>query len=244
MLNISTKRLTFRIPVETTDQTTIVVDDREAGSRVVEVLRARSDVRIEIERLTLGDYRIDDTLLVERKTLPDLVASIKDGRLFGQGCRLAGAPLWTALILEGTAKDLAAYGMRREAIQGALITLTLFLGIPLLRSLNPEESVRLMLYASRQHRRLVDGPLPRRGRRPRGKFRVQTRLLQGLPGIGPERARRLLDVFGSVEAVMTAEVQELQAVSGIGAGTAEAIRWAVEEAAGEYRGWEQDFFVL
>jgi len=28
------------------------------------------------------DYLIDEVLLIEHKTLPDLVASIKDGRLF------------------------------------------------------------------------------------------------------------------------------------------------------------------
>jgi len=39
-----------------------------------------------------------------------------------------------AFIPEGTAADLAGSGMRREAIQGALIGLTLYLGIPLLRS--------------------------------------------------------------------------------------------------------------
>jgi len=215
-------------------QTRILVDDRESASGVVEILRAQDDVRVEIDRLALGDYRIDDTLIVERKTLRDLVASIKDGRLFGQACRLASAKLWTALILEGRGADLADCGMRREAIQGALITLTLFLGIPLLRSLDPAESARLMLLAAGQRRRLAAGPLPRRGRRPRGKVRVQARLLQGLPGIGPERAERLLERFGSVEAVMTANLDALASVRGIGTGTAEAIRWAVDEAAADY----------
>jgi len=182
--------------------------------------------------------------LVERKTLSDLVASIKDGRLFRQGCRLATSPLWTVLILEGTGKDLASSGMRREAIQGALMTITLFLGIPLLRSMNLEETARLMVLAARQRRRFADGPLPRRGRRPRGKYRIQARVLQGLPGVGPERARRLLDRFGSLEAALTADVEQLASVRGIGKGTAEAIRWAVDEPAAFYRVTERDVFPL
>lgn len=208
------------------------------------MLRAQSPVQIEIERLPLGDYRIDDALLVERKTLPDLVASIKDGRLFRQSCRLAAAPLWAVLILEGTGKDLASCSMRREAIQGALMTISLFLGIPLLRSMNAEETAWLMLLAARQRRRFADGPLRRAGRRPRGKYQVQARVLQGFPGVGPERARRLLERFGSLEAVLTADVAQLAAVTGIGKGTAESIRWAVDEPAALYRVPERNIFAL
>jgi DNA excision repair protein ERCC-4 len=214
----------------------IAVDDRESAGEVLAALQRRDCVRVRVERLPVGDYRVDDTLLFERKTLPDLVASIKDGRLFAQGSRLAVVPppLRGALILEGTSQDLAGSGMRREAIQGALVTLTLFLGLPLLRSMNPEETASLILFAAGQGRTFASGAFPRKGRRPRGKTRVQSRILQGLPGVGPERARRLLDRFGTIEAVIAAPAAELAAVPGIGKVTAESIRWAVEEVQGSY----------
>jgi ERCC4-type nuclease len=211
-----------------------VVDDREAGSGIARLLSARQDVSVRVERLPLGDYRIDGRLLVERKTLPDLVLSIKDGRLFTQGCRLADADIWTAVVLEGSARDLAGSAMRREAIQGALITLTLYLGVPLLRSRDPEESARLMLYAAQQGRTMITGSVTRKGSRPRGKAAIQARVLQGLPLVGPERAHRLLERFGSLEAVMAAGVTELASVRGIGRGTAQAIRWAVEDEPADY----------
>jgi len=154
--------------------------------------------------------------------------------LFGQACRLADSPVWSAIILEGTGRDLATSGMRREAIQGALITLTLYLGIPLLRSRNLEETVRLLLYAARQGRAVASGALPRKGRRYKGKRRVQTHILQGLPGVGVERAKRLLDQFGSIEAVVAASESELTAIDGIGQGTAQAIRWSVQETQSMY----------
>lgn len=207
----------------------IVADDREARGTVVEALSRHAGVRLRLERLPVGDYRVDDALLFERKTLPDLVASLKDGRLFAQGLRLAQAPLRSAIILEGRSQDLADSQMRREAIQGALVTLTLFLGIPLLRSLDPEETASLMLFSARQGRTFASGAIPRKGRRPRGKARVQSRILQGLPGVGPERARRLLERFGTIEAVIAAPAETLASVPGIGKGTAEAIRWAVQE---------------
>lgn len=214
----------------------ILVDDRESTGAVLAALQRRECVRVQVARLPVGDYRVDDALLFERKTLPDLVASIKDGRLFAQGLRLANVPppLRGALILEGTSQDLAECRMRREAIQGALVTLTLFLGLPLLRSLGPEETASLILFAARQGRTFASGALPRKGRRPRGKQRVQSRVLQGLPGIGPERARRLLERFGTIEAVVAAPAADLAAVPGIGQRTAESIRWAVEETPASY----------
>ena len=50
------------------------------------------------------------------ENLRDFAASLKDGRLFEQGIRLAASPLHKAIILEGRACDLAESGMRREAL--------------------------------------------------------------------------------------------------------------------------------
>jgi ERCC4-type nuclease len=208
---------------------TILVDDREPNAGVVDALRRDPQVVVQVQRLPVGDYLLDDALLFERKTLVDLTQSIKDGRLFRQGLRLASASARGVVILEGSSRDLAHSRMRREAIQVALMTLTLSFGIPLLRSIDPEETAALMLLAARQGRARASGSLPRPGRRPRGKPRIQSRVLQGLPGIGPERAKRLIDHFGSIEGVMAATAGELAAVPGIGKGIADAIRWAVEE---------------
>ena len=39
--------------------------------------------------------------------------------------------------------------MRREALQGAIVSLTLVFGLPVLRSFGPEETARLMVDAAR-----------------------------------------------------------------------------------------------
>ena len=195
-----------------------------------------------MQRLALGDYLLDERLLFERKTLRDFAVSLKDGRLFEQGVRLAASPLHKAMILEGRAYDLAGSGMRREALQGALISLTLFLGIPLLRSADADESARLMLYAARQFDHIARQVPPRlfKGKRPKGKHKTQLRILQSLPGIGPGAAHNLLEQFGSVEAVLAADEQTLLGVAGIGAGRAKSIRWAVGEHLAPY-GNQQSF---
>jgi len=212
----------------------VVIDDRESAGGILDEINARDEFISEVRRLALGDFEVDGCLLFERKTLPDLVASIKDGRLFSQACRLANSDKLVAIILEGTARDLGDSRMRREAIQGALISLTLFLGIPLLRARNQAETVQLMLYAARQGRAVASGTLPRKGRRYRGKKRTQLHILQGLPGIGTQRAALLLKHFGSIEAVVLASQEELQSVDGIGPDTADKIRWSVKETQTDY----------
>ncbi len=100
----------------------ILIDDRERASLVPDALARTGAFAIEMKRLALGDYLVDERFLFERKTLPDLALSIQDGRLFGQALRLAASPLRAGLILEGTVADLEGSGMRWEAMQGALIT--------------------------------------------------------------------------------------------------------------------------
>ena len=187
-----------------------------------------------VTRLKLGDYLVDSRLLFERKTLPDLITAIVSGRLFTQALRLAATHLRPAMILEGTGRELLESGMRWEAIQGALVTVTLTFGIPLLRTRTPEETVRTMLYAAQQRQAYAMGALPRPGYRPRGKQARQLFILQGLPGVGPGRARWLLARFGSVERIVHAGTEELRLVHGIGKGVAEKIRWALEEPPAQY----------
>jgi ERCC4-type nuclease len=207
----------------------IIADDRECKSEVVQSLLQIEDADVSIERLTMGDYQIDNRLIVERKTLKDFAISTIDGRLFKQMIRLANTKSESVLILEGTAGDIADLGITREAMQGALITVSLILGIPVLRSKDPSETAKLIVFIARQIESIARGGVQRQGYRPKTKRKRQLFILQGLPGVGPERAEGLLARFGSVEAAISASSNELQTVDGIGKSVAEKIRWAVSE---------------
>ena len=213
----------------------IVVDDRErVDGMVVAALGAQDDVTVEIARLKVGDYRVERRVVVERKTAADFAASLIDGRLFRQAAALALAPERAVLVVEGRDQDWRDTGVRREALQGALITIGVFFGVAVLQSDGPEETARLLVYLGRQAQRAAQGGLPRPGYRPKGKRARQLFLLQGLPGIGPERAARLLERFGSVQAIITASADELATVDGIGEKTAAKMRQAVQEPAVGY----------
>jgi DNA excision repair protein ERCC-4 len=206
----------------------IVVDDREQAGDVPAALATRRDATVEVAHLKVGDYHVQYRVLVERKTVADFAASLIDGRLFHQTAALAAGPDRAVLVLEGGEADWQATGVRREALQGALITAGVFYGLALLWSAGPEETARLLVYLGRQTQQFIHGGLSRPGYRPKGRRARQLFLLQGLPGVGPERAARLLERFGSVRAIMTAPTDELALVPGIGGKTAAKMRWILD----------------
>jgi len=69
----------------------IIADDREQKSEVIQMLSGKEKVKLEIQRLSIGDYQVDSRVLVERKTLKDFALSIIDGRLFKQMIFLANS---------------------------------------------------------------------------------------------------------------------------------------------------------
>ncbi len=211
------------------DPINILADDRERKSDVIEMLLEFENVEIDIQRLSIGDYQIGKRMIIERKTLKDFAISVIDGRLFKQMIYLANSKFEGVLILEGTSSDSIEIGVTREAMQGALINVSLIMGIPVLRSKNPVETAKLLVFIARQIESITNGGVQRHGYQPKGIRYRQRYILQGLPKVGRERADRLLDRFGSVEAVVSASIDDLQTVDGIGNNIAEKIKWAVSE---------------
>jgi len=210
----------------------IKIDDRECNEVLLGILKKEKNTTIHICRLPVGDYQVDECLLVERKTITDLSVSIKDGRLFQQAGKLSSVPIQSMIILEGTSDMIKSFGLTREAIQGALVSLSLLYKIPLLRSKTPEETARLILYAARQiqsygSKQIYPRPFPY-ARGLKDKYKRQIHVLQGLPGVGPARARLLLDKFGTLKAIFNAPVKELEEIPGIGRNTARQINRIID----------------
>jgi DNA excision repair protein ERCC-4 len=216
-------KLIFMVP-KTNEKVQIVVDDRERPSGVIEELEKALAVVVKIEHLPLGDYCVDGAVLIERKTAADFAQSLIDGRLFGQAGRMSSSALRPVYIIEGTSAEWAELGLSREALQGALVTLMLIFDLPVFRSSDPAESARLIFYIGSQLVRLRDpGYAPYRQAKAKRKKTRQLRILQSLPGVGADRAKKLLERFTTVRACFTASPTELSEVEGIGSKTGEAI---------------------
>jgi ERCC4-type nuclease len=192
------------------------VEAARESFRLHEHLLALPNVTVEFEQLAVGDYWVGDHLIVERKTTRDFAESIIDGRLFTQAGWLAQRGERIVFLLEGGLSQWEEINMRRECLQGALITLTLLYGFPVLRSLHAEESARLMFYAAQQMQQSARETAYQHGRKPKRKRTRQLRILQASPGIGPERAEKLLDKFLTVESVISAPQADLETIEGIG----------------------------
>ena len=52
---------------------TVIADDRERKSEVVQFLSEMKNVSVGIKRLSFGDYVVDNRLVFERKTLKDFL---------------------------------------------------------------------------------------------------------------------------------------------------------------------------
>ncbi|RMD42918.1 hypothetical protein DV735_g2197, partial [Chaetothyriales sp. CBS 134920] len=78
---------------------TVVVDVREFRSSLPSLLHGRSMVVVPCQ-LTVGDYVLSPHICVERKSVPDLVASFKNGRLFNQAETMLHHYTYPFLLIE------------------------------------------------------------------------------------------------------------------------------------------------
>lgn len=191
----------------------IIADYREKPSRIPEMLIEKG-VNSGIDNLTAGDYMIDGQVLVERKTDQDFIQSLLNNRIFEQCSKLKRKSDFQLFIIEG---DLyfTNHKISRNAIQGALLSISVAWQIPVFFTKNTIETTDVLIMISKQ--RLQNKNLAlRRGYKPKKIKNQQLFFLQGLPSIGPSLAYRLLLSFGSIGNVLNASVEDLVEIDGIG----------------------------
>lgn len=216
--------------IETTPETLkIVVDYREAKSGVANVLD-RLGVEISFAALEIGDYVVSDRLAVERKRTDDFANSLIAGKrnLFAQLSDLARVYQKPVLIIEGT-ELFTSRQINPNAIYGSLISIAIDFGVSLLYSRDEEESAAILKMLAKREQ--MDN---KREVNPHGKKSTRTLteqqeyLVSAIADIGPKAARNLLLHFGSVEAIMKADAEELKKVKLIGPKRATKIREILE----------------
>lgn len=201
------------------------VDFAEQNAALLDLARACVDFDVQLDRLPVGDYSIDDRVIVERKTYADFATSLIDGRLFPQAAALARCPHRPVILLEGPTPPCLP-NVHPHALKGAVISLAVMWRLPVLYARDPADSLRVLRDLAHQAN-LAGGYLKRYDRKPKRLATRKLYLLQGLPGVGPELAHRLLEQFGSIERVITAPEDALMQVLGVGPKKAARIRQLV-----------------
>ena len=134
----------------------IKVDNREQEllkqiQNLVLIIPAFKQLKVEIVALPLGDIIIsdddnDDKLIIERKCLSDLLASIKDGRYEEQSYRLNGLDHHNHNIfymIEGDVNKPNRFkdnNIEKLTLYSAMFSLNYFKGFSVMRTLSIEES--------------------------------------------------------------------------------------------------------
>jgi Fanconi anemia group M protein len=212
----------------------VYVDKREIRSHVAHALE-NLGVEVILRTLDVGDYVVSDRVGIERKTAEDFLSTFLDGRdLFGQISDLARAYRRPLLIIEGE----GIYSKRQihpNAIRGALSTVAIDFGVPVLFSRDEEDTAALISVIAKREQ--ADNPkkeINLHGTKTASKLPEQQEyVVSAISEIGPVVAKNLLRHFGTVERIMSASREELMAVELVGPKTADRIR---EVVSGDYKG--------
>jgi Fanconi anemia group M protein len=176
---------------------------------------------------------ISDKVAIERKTAQDFVSSIIDPErnLFRQMADLARTYDRPILILEG--RDLYTSQMNAASIRGAMISVAVDWGVPIIPTEDRDETASVIALLARREMREGREPKVHGHKTARTLKEQQEYLVSAFSSVGPAVARNLLKHFGSVEKIMTASSEQLQEVELVGPKIASRIR---ELVGGEYKG--------
>lgn len=121
--------------------------------KTLEIVPNFKNIGIQTENLPLGDIIINDgtndRLIIERKTLSDLAASIKDGRYEEQSYRLNGISHHNHNIIYLIEGDIHKYNPFKERIDkqtlySAMFSVNYFKGFSIMRSNSMDESAMII----------------------------------------------------------------------------------------------------
>ncbi len=173
---------------------------------------------------------------VQRKTVPDLIASLHDGRLKKE-IRQVGELHHAVLVVEGDIKFtgsgeyVGAQSITRAQIFGVFLTMQLR-GWWIMRTSDMSETADFLVLLERwlakeKHNNLAVRP------RVKGEWGTPTNrewscwFLQGFDGIGPEMAAAIYDEFNGIPLTWTCTQDDLTKIKGIGKTTAARLLNAV-----------------
>ncbi|MGI6589696.1 MAG: DEAD/DEAH box helicase [Candidatus Iainarchaeum sp.] len=222
---------------EQNDKIIIFSDSREQASNINKELFAHEDVKLIIKPLDIGDYILSKDVCVERKTIEDFLNSMIDGRLFNQLNNLRQNYTKPLVIIEGNQTELFTLrNIHKNSILGALTSITLDFQVPILNSTDSKETAQILYVIAKREQKTNNKEVRLRvGRKGLTLSEQQRFIIEGLPLVGPNLAKSLLEKFGSIKNIVNANEKELQEVENLGKKKARLIQKVLREQYDENR---------
>jgi Fanconi anemia group M protein len=204
----------------------IFVDTREAGSGIYEYF-GQYDAEVQQKMLLCGDFIVSDRVCIERKFVDDFAQSIIDKRIFKQLTNMKENFEKPVLIIEGD----SLYGrLHPNIIRGALVSIVIDFGVPILWTKDPAETAGMVYWLARREQLLEKREISLRNKKKTPTIKEQQEfLISGLPDISVVRAKSLLKHFKKPENIFNADEKELTKVEGIGKGIAKKIKKVLDK---------------
>ena len=199
------------------DKVVVVADYRE--KEVINFLHEVGSV-VNVMALEIGDFICSERLAIERKSHSDFVSSVIDSRIFEQTGNLLSNFEKVLIVVEGSSNRKIDENAYRAALAKILID-----GVTVVSTKNPRETAGLIYWVAKKEQ--FDNGLStvfKVRKKPKEEKRTIEELVAGLPGISRVLSKRLLEHFGSVEKIFTADESELQKVKGVGKVLAKKIK--------------------
>jgi len=195
----------------------VIVDNRESRNHVFQNLKSM-DAELVKEQLKAGDYICSDRVCVERKTVPDFIQSVIDGRIFRQVSDISECFERPLLIIEGDPGMLfTERNIHPDAIRGALASLAVDSKIPIIWTGDARETAhQIYRIAFREQMKAKRKPVIRCPRKSADVRVQQEFLMAGLPHVSTKLSKNLLKKFKTPKRVFSAKEERLIKVEGIG----------------------------
>nr|MDO8084334.1 ERCC4 domain-containing protein [Candidatus Sigynarchaeum springense]MDO8117830.1 ERCC4 domain-containing protein [Candidatus Sigynarchaeota archaeon] len=174
----------------------ILMDYREPAE--IKAWLEQEGVAVDQGRLEVGDYSISGDVIVERKSGNDLTSSIMDNRLFEQVNRLYESASNPILILENFNSIFDNTDMNPASIFGALVYLAWRFSLPVIPARDWRDTALILKRLAIRVQIKDEDPILARGV-PK-LMTIDERkafLLEGLIGVGPKTAMKLIAEFKS-----------------------------------------------
>jgi Fanconi anemia group M protein len=200
----------------------LIADSRESTSGLIQLLANRG-ADVDLEELDCADYVLADGVAVERKTAEDFAGSIIDRRLFVQIALLKDTYERVYIVVEGDPFGTQS-SISHEAIIGALSYISVIERIPVVSTRDAHHTADMLLTMQRHAVQGLGYDVSFRASKPKSRDTQAQFLIEGLPGIGPTAAKKLLKHFGSAGGIFAATPEQLKIVPGVGPKTIQAIK--------------------